>query len=380
MKKINYLTVTLLILLLASCHTKGQQPSAIAGLEDGIYAEIQTGKGNVLLQLYYRLTPGTVANFVSLAEGNNPYVDDEYKGKPFFDGLTFHRVIQNFMIQGGDPTGTGRGGPGYNFDDEFPKNDRKELLLKHDSPGILSMANAGRNTNGSQFFITHVPTPHLDGKHTVFGKVVSGQNVVDSIRKGDKMLKVVILRKGKEAKEFDAPAVFDRFMKEAKERRKKELEEAEMRRKRSVEFIQAMARDISEKKAKAKTLPSGLKIYVESEGTGKKPAEGTLVSVDYAGFFEDGHLFDTSIVSMAKNFNNYIDAKDRAGAYRPLKVPYSDEARLIEGMKEAIQQMSYGEKIMVFIPSSLAYGKKGAGGGIIPPDTDLVFVLHLLEE
>ena len=374
---------TLLVLLLAfwsSCKTKEQSTVQLKGLEDGLYADMKTSKGDILLRLEYDKTPGTVANFISLAEGNNPEVEAKYKGKRFYDGLTFHRVIKDFMIQGGDPTGTGRGGAGYSFDDEFPKNDKKELLLKHDSPGILSMANAGPNTNSSQFFITHVPTPHLDGRHTVFGRVVSGQQVVDSIAKGDKILQVNIIRKGKDAEAFDAPAVFEKFMQDARERRKKELEEAEKRKVRSLEFIQTMGIDISNKKKKAKTLPSGLKIYVEEEGTGKKPEPGTMVSVDYAGFFEDGHLFDTSIVSMAKNFNNYIDAKDRAGAYKPMRLPYSEDMRLIPGMKEAILQLSYGEQIMAFIPSKLAYGKKGAGRGIIPPDTDLVFVIKLLEE
>jgi cyclophilin family peptidyl-prolyl cis-trans isomerase len=374
---------TLIILLLvvwSSCKTKEQSTATLKGLEDGLYADMKTNKGDILLRLEFDKTPGTVANFVSLAEGTNPLADAKYKGKPFYDGLTFHRVIKDFMIQGGDPTGTGRGGPGYRFDDEFPKNDKKELLLKHDSPGILSMANAGPNTNGSQFFITHVPTPHLDGRHTVFGRVISGQQVVDSIAKGDKILHVSIIRKGKKAEEFDAPAVFDKFMKDAKERRKKELEEVEKRKVRSLEFIQTMAIDIGNKKKKAKTLPSGLKIYVEEEGTGKKPEQGSMVSVDYAGFFEDGHLFDTSIVSMAKNFNNYIEAKDRAGAYRPLRLPYSEDMRLIPGMKEAILQLNYGGKIMAFIPSELAYGKEGAGRGTIPPDTDLVFVIKLLEE
>jgi peptidyl-prolyl cis-trans isomerase A (cyclophilin A) len=173
-----------------------------AQTENGIYAEISTLKGKILLKLEYEKTPITVANFISLAEGTNPSVSDEFKGKPFFNGLKFHRVISNFMIQGGDPTGTGSGGPGYRFMDEITD-------LKHDKAGILSMANAGPATNGSQFFITHAPQPHLDGKHTVFGRVISGQDIVNAISQNDVMDKITIIRVGTAAKQFDAPKVFN---------------------------------------------------------------------------------------------------------------------------------------------------------------------------
>ncbi len=137
-------------------------------------ATIQTDKGDIKIELHEDLVPKTVGNFVELIEHN------------FYDGLTFHRVIPDFMIQGGCPDGTGRGGPGYKFDDEFHPS------LSHSGPGILSMANAGPNTNGSQFFITHVPCPWLDGKHAVFGRVLEGQDVVDSIEQGDVMVSVTI--------------------------------------------------------------------------------------------------------------------------------------------------------------------------------------------
>lgn len=180
------------------------QNSDTKGLEDGIYAEIQTNKGDILIQLEMYRVPLTVANFVGLAEGTIPN-DAKKDGEPFYDGLTFHRVIADFMIQGGDPMGNGMGGPGYKFKDEFDSE------LKHDAPGILSMANSGPATNGSQFFITHKATPWLNGKHSVFGHVVEGMDVVNSIAQGDKIKHVVIIRKGKEAKKFDAATEFEKL-------------------------------------------------------------------------------------------------------------------------------------------------------------------------
>ncbi len=184
-----------------------------SNLPDGLYARLDTTKGEITIQLEFEKTPLTVANFVGLAEGTKAYSTDSsapkpQNGRPYFDGLVFHRVIDRFMIQGGDPTGTGRGGPGYRFKDECRSD------LRHDRPGILSMANAGPATNGSQFFITHLPTPHLDGKHTVFGHVIEGQRVVDSIRQGDKIDKITILRVGEKAADFKGDqAAFEAFSK-----------------------------------------------------------------------------------------------------------------------------------------------------------------------
>ena len=149
-------------------------PAMAIDASKNYHVTIETNKGNIELELYPQYAPNTVNNFVFLAKNG------------FYDGITFHRVISNFMIQGGDPTGTGRGDPGYKFGDEFKGNP-----LKHEAK-VISMANAGANTNGSQFFITHIPTPHLDGKHTVFGKVTSGEDVVDAIRQGDTMTKVTV--------------------------------------------------------------------------------------------------------------------------------------------------------------------------------------------
>lgn len=171
-------------------------------LANGLYAEMDTSKGKILLQLEFEKTPLTVANFVGLAEGSKHYDTTpgsnapKKQSKPYYNGLNFHRVIPNFMIQGGCPQGSGSGGPGYRFRDEFHPS------LKHDRPGILSMANAGPKTNGSQFFITHKDTPWLDGKHSVFGHVVEGQAVVNKIAGGDRLNRVEILRIGEKAKAF----------------------------------------------------------------------------------------------------------------------------------------------------------------------------------
>ncbi len=310
-------------------------------MENGLYAKIKTNKGDILIKLEDKKAPGTVANFVSLAEGNHNEVSEQHKDKKYYDGLTFHRVIDNFMIQGGDPTGTGAGGPGYKFDDEIHPD------LKHDSAGILSMANAGPGTNGSQFFITHEATPWLDGKHTVFGKVVEGLDVVNNISQGDKIETVEIIRVGEEAKKFDAPLIFTNFNNAKEERIKKAKQEAE-----------AKLAEMSEGFDKTE---SGLRYKItHKSGSGIKPEKGQNVAVHYVGKLEDGTIFD----------NSY-------GRGEPIEFPIG-VGYVIPGWDEGIRLLEEGDKATFIIPSYLAYGEAGAGG-VIPPNATLIFDVELVK-
>ncbi len=329
------------IILLAGCKSQRYKD-----LPDGLYADIQTEKGNIIVKLEPEKAPVTVANFVSLAEGKNPFVKEDYKGRPYYDGLTFHRVIskangdnKDFVIQAGDPTGTGSGGPGYQFDDEFSD-------LKH-TAGVISMANSGPNTNGSQFFITLVETPWLDGRHSVFGKVVKGMDVVKQIKQGDKINKVVIIRKGKKAKQFDAVKVFSDYMK----RKQEEMQKQNAERQKLVE-------QFKEWESKVDSLPSGLKIYKIKTTKAKKPSRGQVVSVHYKGYFKDGRMFDSSY---------------KYGSPFTFKVGVG---KVIQGWDEGIMKLREGEEAVLFVPSYLAYGERGAGG-VIPPNADLIFVVKL---
>ena len=253
--KIKFLAIVMVFTSVATFSQKtAASPSQkkVVAATDGIFAEIETNKGKIVLDLNYKKTPVTVANFISLAEGTNPDVNPKYKGKPFYDGIKFHRVIKDFMIQTGDPLGTGAGDPGYKFKDEITD-------LKHDVAGILSMANSGPNTNGSQFFITHKETPWLDGKHTVFGKVVSGMEVVNSIEQNDVMTKVTIVRKGAEAKKFNAVKVFTAANEADKIAAQKEAKERELKNAQALKEFEG-----------GKTTASGLKYVIIKEGTGEK--------------------------------------------------------------------------------------------------------------
>ncbi len=371
-----YLVLCLIGIVLASCTS-----SKRADLGDGLFADIKTSKGDIIVKLAHEQTPVTVANFVSLAEGKNPFVDEKYKDKPYYNGIIFHRVIKDFMIQGGDPDGTGRGNPGYKFMDET--NDS----LVHDKKGILSMANAGPGTNGSQFFITHKETPFLNGRHTVFGAVVEGLSVVDSIANvetgtGDKpvvdvvMNTVEIIRNGKEARKFDAVAVMtDYFAKEGERLAAEEKANAE-REAVAQEERAALAAVIPTEKEKAKELPSGLRILSLKEGKGEKPKIGQQVLVMYAGFLENGSLFDSNYEEIARKYNKYDDRRAQGGGYRPIPMVYSSEAQLIAGFKEALMTMKVGDKIRVFIPPHLGYGEQGSRN-VIPPNADLVFDLEI---
>src|SRR5690554_2652516 len=306
-------------------------------MENGIYAKFTTSKGEILVQLTYDKTPGTVGNFVGLAEGNLEN-SERPQGKPFYDGLNFHRVIPDFMIQGGCPLGTGTGDPGYKFDDEFHPD------LRHDKPGVLSMANAGKGTNGSQFFITHVATPWLDDNHTVFGQVVKGQEVVDSIVQGDKIEKLEIIRVGEEAKKWNAVEAFRTF----EGAREKRL--AEQKRLAQERFEQLT-------KGYDKT-PSGLHYKILEKGNGVKAQKGKRVSVHYTGALDNGQVFDSSYKR-----NQPIDFVLGVG-------------QAIEGWDEGIALLSVGDKARFVIPSHLGYGSRGAGG-VIPPNATLVFDVEL---
>ncbi len=308
-------------------------------MQNGLFAKIATEIGDILIQLTYDKTPGTVGNFVALAEGK---MENSRKplGTPYYDGLNFHRVIADFMIQGGCPMGTGTGDAGYKFDDEFHPE------LKHDAPGVLSMANSGPNTNGSQFFITHVETPWLDGKHTVFGFVVEGQDVVDRVKQGDKVQKLSIIRVGEEAEQFDGLAAFQKFNTEGAKREAdlKAAAEAEMKK-----HLEGMTQ-----------TESGLNYKILHEGTGEKPKKGAHVAVHYKGMFLNGSVFDSSYT---RN--------------QPIQFPLG-EGHVIAGWDEGIQLLKVGDKARFVIPSHLAYGSRGAGG-VIPPNATLMFEVELMD-
>ena len=355
---------------------------------EGIFATIATNKGDIVLELEYKKAPVTVANFITLAEGKNEFVTQKnLKGKPFFDGLKFHRVIKDFMIQGGDPSGNGSGGPGYAFKDEFTD-------LKHNKPGILSMANSGPTTNGSQFFITHKETPWLDGKHTVFGHVTEGMSIVNSIAQNDVITKITIVRKGTLAQKFDAPKVFaDYFNNKSEDQKKQDLVNAENKAKQAA--IEAEAkRAYTEKygpviaakkayftatKATATTTPSRLAYKITEKGTGVKPANGTTFYFHYAGYFEDGTLFDSSYETVSKSYGKFDANRAAQNGYQAFPFEAGKKDGMIPGFIEGLENMAFGDKAVVFIPSNLAYGERGAGS-VIPPNTTLVFELEMLEK
>ena len=354
---------------------------------EGVFATISTSKGDITVQLEYLKTPVTVANFISLAEGKNAFVANEKLiGKPFYDGLKFHRVIKDFMIQAGDPEGNGSGGSGYSFKDEFTD-------LKHDKPGILSMANSGPKTNSSQFFITHKDTPWLDGKHTVFGHVTQGMDVVNSIVQDDIIKKVVITRKGAAAKAFDASKVFsDYYFNKADDDKKQALVDAENRKKQDSlmaaskkAYFEKFAGVINAKKAffdatraTATVTESGLAYKITQKGTGIKPAPGTIFNFNYAGYFEDGTLFDSSLEAVCKEYGTFNPQRAEQNQYRPLPFEAGKKEGLISGFIEGLDQMSFNDKAVVFIPAKLAYGERGAGN-VIPPNTNIIFELEMIE-
>lgn len=333
-------------------------------LKDGLYANFQTSKGNMIVKFEDKKSPVTVANFVGLAEGK---IDNtaKPKGTPFYDGTIFHRVIKDFMIQGGDPKGTGMGDPGYKFDDE--RND-----LQHTGKGILSMANSGPNTNGSQFFITEVATPWLNGKHTIFGEVVNGEDVIDAIANVEKgpqdkpktdvvLEKVSVFSKGDEYKGYDAAKIFNEGKSKIKENNAAILAKLEAeKKKKEEEFAANQQKLVEELKAGMTKTDSGLYYKITHKTEGKKANAGDHVLVHYAGKLVDGSEFDSSF---KRN--------------EPLEIPIG-VGQVIKGWDEGILLLNEGESATLLIPAELAYGSRGAGG-VIPPNAWLIFDVQLVK-
>jgi len=307
-------------------------------MNEGLYAKFNTSKGVILVNLEYQKTPGTVGNFVALAQGN---LENSVKkqGDPYYNGLNFHRVIPDFMIQGGCPLGTGTGNPGYKFEDEFHPD------LKHDRPGILSMANAGPGTNGSQFFITHIPTDWLDGKHTVFGNVVEGQDVVNTITQGDVLETLEILAIGADAEAFQAVEAFRTF----------EVE----REKNIAKQKAAIEAELDKLATGFEKTESGLRYQILQKGSGSKAEKGATVSVHYKGQLADGTVFDSSYKRK-----------------EPIEFALGT-GQVISGWDEGVALLNVGDKARFVIPSHLGYGAQGAGG-VIPPNASLIFDVELV--
>ncbi len=377
----------LIALLMSATSCNNQYPD----LEDGLYAEFVTNKGTMVAKLTYEKTPVTVANFVALAEGNHPMVTDSLKGKKYYNGLTFHRVMDKFMIQGGDPTATGTGDPGFKFGDEFHPD------LKHDKPGILSMANGGPATNGSQFFITEIPKPNLNNRHAVFGELVKGLEIQDTIsnvktsQPGNKPVEDVviqelnIIRIGFAAKSFDAPKTFTEELpkiaekqKEVKEQQRlKAEEEQKAKDAKNIEVATSVKPVLDGYLAKAKASASGLKTHYIVKGTGEKPKQGDNVKVYYEGYFADGRLFDSNRQDIEEKHGMLNDMKVQRKMYAPMPMQISPDARMIPGFKEATAQLRVGEKAFFYLPYHLAYGERA--NGPIPAKSDLIFIIELVE-
>lgn len=345
----------------ASCSTvkipNSMSKEEYNSLNDGLYAVMETTKGTMTIELYEKDAPMTVANFVGLAEGTK---ENKAKplGTPYYDGIIFHRVIKDFMIQGGDPDGKGTGGPGYDFEDEFFSDKR------HDKKGVLSMANAGPGTNGSQFFITEVPTPWLDGRHTIFGQVIKGLEVIDSIANVEKgpmdrpledvvINKVSIVRKGDAYKNYDGGKAFEA----AKLQHKRKMEEALAKEK--AELQKEIDRQ-TELTAKAQKTESGLMYFIEKEGNGELPKHGETLEVHYTLRLKDGKILDSS-------YDRNMPLTAQVGI-----------TSLIPGWMEALTLFKKGSKVFLIIPPELGYGAQGAGG-VIPPNATLYFDMEILD-
>ena len=371
---LSILILTLLNILMVSCQDKHSD------LEDGLYAEFRTSNGTMVAELFYDKTPVTVANFVALAEGDHPDVQEVFKGKPYYNEMIFHRVMDKFMIQGGDPLKNGMGGPGYLFMDEITD-------LKHDKPGILSMANSGPATNGSQFFITEVPTPWLDGKHTVFGQLVKGIDVQDSISNvktgiGNRPITDVIIkelniiRKGDGALSFDAPITWknkDEIEKQSKIQEELKMKE-EAKKMDSLAKINLIKLDEYDKKSIKRK--SGVRIHVIKQGKGIKPKDGNVVKLYADGYLRNGVLFWSNNIDVNKRHGSYDEDKEAKGLYNPMEMELNPNMQLIEGFKEAVYTMNVGDIIYCFIPYNLGYGS--SPNGPIPANSDLCFIIHMV--
>ena len=382
MRKISVLVAFLAIVF--SC-----TPKKYKSLEDGLYAEIQTNKGDILLELYYKDVPMTVANFVSLADGTNNQVPDSIKGKDFYDGIRFHRVVNNFVIQGGDPTETGRGTPGYRFGDEFTYDSEGNLMYKHDDQGIMSMANGGPNSNGSQFFITHRPIPHLDGKHSVFGKTIVNSDqlaalqqqnldsvqlqkgidslrmeVVNKIAKLDTILDVKIIRIGSDAKSFEAAEILDNelasFADKQKEQAKQAQEAEEKRYSKYLSDREAFYKEMNE--AEAKKYDNGLGVLILKDNPkGKKVPQNKRIQSHFVLYTADGK----KIQSTRDSGQPFVFQLD--DAQRPM----------ITGFKEGVSKLRIGETARLFIPYSIGFGKDKYGP--FPAKSDLIFEIEIID-
>ena len=354
-KKKKIIILTLIFTINLSCNMSQEKNT--------IFASIETNKGVIKTELFFEKTPITVANFISLSDGTNKNVRDEYKSKKYYNGLTFHRVISDFMIQGGDPTGTGSGSPGYKFKDEIVED------LKHDSKGILSMANAGPGTNGSQFFITHKETPWLDGMHTVFGKAVEGLDIIDKISQGDSILNIEITRTGPKAKKFNASKIFTNHFKEEEKimlEREKEKEKT----------LKETSKRHEKLKNKAEETESGLKYHVTESGNGIKVDENKVILTHYAVYFDDGELLDTSVLEIAEKFNMVNIQRKNANGYTPIEAKVGPKDMMISGFKEGLKLLNVGDKAILYIPYYLAYGEMANRGK--PAKSNLIFEVEIV--